>query len=80
MAKRPLPAPWPNGKPAAVDDLDAAILALLGRLPLRWEPIDVDGLTEEEFAYILRTFPLVARDVKGVALAAYRGVTRGAIR
>jgi hypothetical protein len=30
------------------------------------------GLTEEEFTHILSTFPLVAEEVKGAALAAYR--------
>lgn len=30
------------------------------------------GLTEEEFAYILTTFPLVAQEVKNAALAEYR--------
>ncbi|MBI5142947.1 MAG: hypothetical protein HZA20_12280 [Nitrospirae bacterium] len=34
------------------------------------------GLTEEEFAYILTTFPLVADSVKGAALDAYRAVAR----
>ncbi len=38
------------------------------------------GLTEEEFAYILTTFPLVAQDVKDAALAAYRDVEKGRIR
>lgn len=33
------------------------------------------GLTEEEFAYILTTFPLVAQDVKDAALAEYRART-----
>lgn len=38
------------------------------------------GLTEEEFAYILTTFPLVAPDVKDAALRACRDVEKGAIR
>lgn len=37
------------------------------------------GLTEQEFAYILTTFPLVAQSVKDAALQAYRYVARGLI-
>lgn len=32
------------------------------------------GLTEDEFAHILSTFPLVAEDVKTATLAAFRDV------
>ena len=38
------------------------------------------GLTEEEFAYILTTFPLVAQSVKDAALNAYRDVEKGLIK
>jgi len=38
------------------------------------------GLSEEEFAYILTTFPLVPQGVKDAARQAYRDVERGAIR
>ncbi|MEG4965705.1 Eco57I restriction-modification methylase domain-containing protein [Microcoleus sp. B6-A1] len=38
------------------------------------------GLTEEEFAYILTTFPIVTEPVKQAALNAYRDVERGLIR
>jgi len=38
------------------------------------------GLTEEEFAYILTTFPLVADPVKIAAQNAYRDVARGLIK
>ncbi|MDN5940659.1 MAG: hypothetical protein L0H94_02155 [Nitrospira sp.] len=38
------------------------------------------GLTEEEFAYILTTFPIVPDPVKVAALNAYRDVERGLIR
>ena len=38
------------------------------------------GLTEEEFAYILTTFPLVPDPVKVAAHNAYRDVARGAVR
>lgn len=38
------------------------------------------GLTEEEFAYILTTFPLVAEPVKIAAQNAYRDVERGLIK
>lgn len=38
------------------------------------------GLTEQEFAYILTTFPLVPDPVKIAALNAYRDVERGLIR
>jgi len=38
------------------------------------------GLTEEEFAYILTTFPLVPDPVKVAALNAYRDVERGLIK
>jgi hypothetical protein len=37
------------------------------------------GLTEEEFAYILTTFPIVPEPVKIAALNAYRDVERGLI-
>jgi hypothetical protein len=37
------------------------------------------GLTEEEFAYILTTFPIVSEPVKIAALNAYRDVERGLI-
>jgi hypothetical protein len=38
------------------------------------------GLTEEEFAYILTTFPLVPEPVKVAAQNAYRDVERGLIK
>jgi Alw26I/Eco31I/Esp3I family type II restriction m6 adenine DNA methyltransferase len=38
------------------------------------------GLTEEEFAYILTTFPLVSDAVKVAALNAYRDVEQGLIK
>lgn len=38
------------------------------------------GLTEEEFAYILTTFPVVPEPVKVAALNAYRDVERGLIK
>jgi hypothetical protein len=38
------------------------------------------GLTEEEFAYILTTFPLVPDPVKIAARNAYRDVERGLIK
>lgn len=38
------------------------------------------GLTEEEFAYILSTFPLVSEPVKIAAQNAYRDVERGLVR
>jgi hypothetical protein len=38
------------------------------------------GLTEEEFAYMLTTFPLVADPVKDAARNAYRDVERGLIK
>lgn len=38
------------------------------------------GLTEEEFAYILSTFPLVGEPVKVAAQNAYRDVERGLIK
>ena len=37
------------------------------------------GLTEDEFAYVLGAFPLVAAPVKEAALAAYRAVEGGAL-
>jgi hypothetical protein len=37
------------------------------------------GLTEEEFAYILTTFPIVPEPVKVAAINAYRDVERGLI-
>ncbi|BAZ36723.1 putative transcriptional regulator (plasmid) [Calothrix sp. NIES-4101] len=41
---------------------------------------NVYGLTEEEFAYILTTFPIVPEPVKIAALNAYRDVERGLIK
>jgi hypothetical protein len=38
------------------------------------------GLTEEQFAHILSTFPLVPEPVKAAALYAYRDVERGLIK
>lgn len=38
------------------------------------------GLTEEEFAYILTTFPLVPAAIKEAALRAYIEVERGKIK
>jgi hypothetical protein len=38
------------------------------------------GLTYDEFAYILTTFPLVLQPVKDAALAAYRAVDNGQVR
>lgn len=38
------------------------------------------GLTEEEFAYILTTFPLVPEPVKVAAQNAYRDVERGLVK
>jgi hypothetical protein len=38
------------------------------------------GLTEEEFAYILATFPLVPDPAKTAARNAYRDVERGLIK
>lgn len=38
------------------------------------------GLTEEEFAYILTTFPLVPAPVKDAALNAYTDVEGGLIK
>jgi hypothetical protein len=38
------------------------------------------GLTEEEFTYILTTFPLVSDPVKVAAHNAYRDVARGAVK
>jgi len=38
------------------------------------------GLTEEEFAYILSTFPLVSEPVKVAARNAYRDVERGLVK
>jgi hypothetical protein len=38
------------------------------------------GLTHDEFAYILTTFPLVAQEVKDAALEAYRAVDKGQVR
>ena len=38
------------------------------------------GLSEEEFSYVLSTFPLVGEPVKAAALEAYRDVERGVVR
>ena len=55
----------------------------VGRAKLRAE-LDgiiahIYGLTEDEFAYVLSTFPLVAEPVKVAALNAYRDVGRGVV-
>ena len=56
----------------------------VGRAKLRAE-LDgiiayIYGLTEDEFAYVLSTFPLVAEPVKVAALNAYRDVERGVVQ
>ena len=56
----------------------------VGRAELRAE-LDgiiahIYGLTEDEFAYVLSTFPLVGEPVKVAALEAYRDVERGVAR
>jgi hypothetical protein len=38
------------------------------------------GLTYDEFAYILTTFPLVPQEVKAAALQAWRDVEKGTVR
>ena len=40
----------------------------------------IDGLTEEEFTYILSTFPVVPQPQKVAAQNAYRDVERGLIK
>ena len=54
-----------------------------GRAKLRAEldgiMAHIYGLTEDEFAYVLTTFPLVAEPVKVAALNAYRDVERGKV-
>ena len=54
-----------------------------GRTKLRAEldgiVAHIYGLTEDEFAYVLSTFPLVAEPVKVAALGAYRDVERGVV-
>ena len=56
----------------------------VGRAKLRAE-LDgiiahIYGLTENEFASVLSTFPLVAEPVKVAALNAYRDVERGVVQ
>ena len=56
----------------------------VGRAKLRAE-LDgiiahIYGLAEDEFAYVLSTFPLVAAPVKVAALEAYRDVEHGVIQ
>lgn len=59
----------------------ATDLAKRGRLRAELDGLiaHLYGLTEEEFAYILGTFPLVSDPVKVAALNAYRDVERGLI-
>jgi len=38
------------------------------------------GITEEEYAHILTTFPIVAEEVKAAALQAYHDVAKGLIK
>jgi hypothetical protein len=38
------------------------------------------GITDEEFAHILTTFPIVAEEVKAAALQAYHDVSKGLIK
>ena len=49
----------------------------LTRAELDGNIAQIYGLSEDEFAYVLSTFPLVAAPVKAAALAAYRDVERG---
>ena len=57
---------------------------MCGRAKLRAELDGITaqfyGLTEDEFAYVLSTFPLVAAPVKVAALEVYRDVERGAVK
>jgi len=61
--------PW-SEKAAATDPAERARL----RAELDGLVAHLYGLTEEEFAYILTTFPVVSQDVKDAALAAYRAL------
>ncbi len=63
MSNRPLPTSEPNRNPPTANELDAAILDLLARLPLRWEPIDLDGMsaTEQEALKLLTAGGMVER-------------------
>lgn len=38
------------------------------------------GLSEEEFAYIITTFPVIPEPVKRAAINAYRDVEKGLIK
>ena len=57
--------------PAKRAGLRAELDALVARLY---------GLTEEEFAHILSTFPLVAEDIKTATLAAYQQAAAGNLK
>lgn len=63
MPNKPQPPPEPNRNPSAVSDLDAAILDLLNRLPLKWAPLDLDALTaiEQEALKLLLAGGMVER-------------------
>ncbi|HYU35947.1 MAG TPA: RNA-binding domain-containing protein [Thermoanaerobaculia bacterium] len=60
-------SPW-SEQDAATDPAERARL----RAELDGLVAHLYGLTEEEFAYILTTFPVVAQEVKDAALTAYR--------
>ena len=61
--------PWSKEK-GATDPADRARL----RAELDGLVAHLYGLTEDEFAYILTTFPVVSQEVKNAALAAYRAL------
>lgn len=61
------------------DDIDLVDRAKL-RAELDGLVAHLYGLTEEEFRYVLTTFPLVADSVKSAALQAYRDVEKGLIK
>ena len=68
------PLPW-SPAVAATDPVERARL----RAELDGLIAHLYGLTEEEFAYVLTTFPLVPEPVKVAAQNAYRDVERGII-
>jgi hypothetical protein len=75
---RPHPGPLPKGegKYGATDPAERARL----RAELDGLIAHLYGLTHDEFAYILTTFPLVPQAVKDAALEAYRAVNKGQVR
>jgi hypothetical protein len=78
----PLPNPLPEGEGRGEGKYGVTDPAERARLRAELDGLiaHLYGLTHDEFAYILTTFPLVAEEVKDAALEAYRAAENGQVR